>query len=806
MTCPEINSESRRLLKNFAQSARITLLTLFENVESSASSLNGEAALNSNEYALENAAYSLFMLSVFARYLLLNGFAEGGGEQDILSLIRNYENHVPPAVRGCFDYYGAELRRFSYAANTDTFAMLSENGGFACFIKDLEGIDEGLWLSNPEIIGVLHQYFHAEVKAKAINAYKGRIEKEQIAAATQLFTPAWVVKYLVENSLGKLWANINPASPTLQNCAYYIPSPDGGGEKTDIARAEMLERLLGLTFFDPCTGSGNILLYAFELFSGLYSECGFSAAEAAAKILENNLYGMDLDERMEAVCAFSLLMKAAMYDKGILSRQIRLNFTVIRDSDGLEIPDSLKAILGEELYTKAMSLISDFRFADEAGCLIKPEGFDYADFVLSLEGLSAKEGLSEADIEVIRRLIDLAKQAAALSRKHSVVATNPPYSNKPSKRLKGFLLKKYKAYAGDLFSAVMKRSFDFCEKGGCCAFLTPYVWLFIATHEQLRKDIISSKTLESLLLFEYSAFADATVPLCAFALKNESEDRQTVFIGLDAFRGGMEIQEKYLLDALKAADCPYKYIRDTRSFASLPYSSFAFWADDRLLQAFKLPKRIVDIAAPRQGLATGDNSRYVRYWHEVCFEDIGQNFGSLREFLLSGKKYMPYNKGGSFCRWYGNQDRVLRIDAPYFEELKNRGNRLPSRQLYGRECISWSKVTSGDFSMRYIPQGFAFDVAGCSIFAESDLWCLLAFSNSVVMQSLLHVMSKTLNYEVGAVKSIPYKELSGELKQQAEALAKESVAAAKEEWDRYEQSRDFVCSPLVKLAKKKRNS
>ena len=400
----------------------------------------------------------------------------------------------------------------------------------------------------------------------------------------------------------------------------------------------------------------------------------------------------------------------------------------------------------------------------------------------------------------------ICKAAAALSRKHSVVATNPPYSNKPSKRLKGFLLKKYKAYAGDLFSAVMKRSFDFCEKGGCCAFLTPYVWLFIATHEQLRKDIISSKTLESLLLFEYSAFADATVPLCAFALKNESEDRQTVFIGLDAFRGGMEIQEKYLLDALKAADCPYKYIRDTRSFASLPYSSFAFWADDRLLQAFKLPKRIVDIAAPRQGLATGDNSRYVRYWHEVCFEDIGQNFGSLREFLLSGKKYMPYNKGGSFCRWYGNQDRVLRIDAPYFEELKNRGNRLPSRQLYGRECISWSKVTSGDFSMRYIPQGFAFDVAGCSIFAESDLWCLLAFSNSVVMQSLLHVMSKTLNYEVGAVKSIPYKELSGELKQQAEALAKESVAAAKEEWDRYEQSRDFVCNPLVKLAKKKRNS
>jgi len=268
----------------------------------------------------------------------------------------------------------------------------------------------------------------------------------------------------------------------------------------------------------------------------------------------------------------------------------------------------------------------------------------------------------------------------------------------------------------------------------------------------------------------------------------------------------MDVQEKYMLSSLKEADCPYKYIRDTKTFLDLPNYSFAFWAEPPLIEAFKNHKRIVDIAAPRQGLATGDNSRYVRFWHEVSFEDIGQGFGSLNEFLKSGKKYMPYNKGGSFVRWYGNLDRVLRIDRPYFEELQNRGNRLPSRQLYGKECISWSKVTSSDFSMRYIPKGFAFDVAGCSVFADSELWCLLAFSNSSTMQALLNVLSKTLNYEVGAVKSIPYAELPAERKAEAERLAKESVAALKDEWDRYEQSRDFKCNPLVKIAKEKRNS
>lgn len=797
MTYPEVlNSEGRRLLKVFALSSRNALLKILNG--SPASLTQGEAALNSKEYAdAENTAYSVFILSVFSKYLISNGLAEleDTGES-ILTLIKGYESLVPLALRGCFSYFISEANRFD--------ADIFNNKVFGEFLKILNDLDSRYWIENPEIIGILHQYFHAEAKDRAINAYKGRIEKEQIYAATQLFTPAWVVKYLAENSLGKLWAKIKPSSPALKGFKYFVPSADEENENTVFTNEEIIEKLKSVSFLDPCAGSGNILMYTLELFVMLYTECGLSTLSACENALKHNLFGMDIDERMRAVAAFSLLAKAAVFDKEILSLPVSVNFVILKGSGGLELSSSLIEALGEDLAAKTQKLIDEFALCDEAGCLINPSGC--ADFADELSGVLISDKLSEPDKMTLNRLIALSKQAAALKRKYSVVVTNPPYSNKPSKRLKAYLLKEYKAYAGDLFSAVMKRCFEFCDKDGYCAFLTPYVWLFIANHKALRKEIINGKSLESLLLFEYSAFADATVPLCAFAIKNQNENKKSIFIGLDEFRGGMDVQEKYMLSSLKEADCPYKYIRDTKTFLDLPNYSFAFWAEPPLIEAFKNHKRIVDIAAPRQGLATGDNSRYVRFWHEVSFEDIGQGFGSLNEFLKSGKKYMPYNKGGSFVRWYGNLDRVLRIDRPYFEELQNRGNRLPSRQLYGKECISWSKVTSSDFSMRYIPKGFAFDVAGCSVFADSELWCLLAFSNSSTMQALLNVLSKTLNYEVGAVKSIPYAELPAERKAEAERLAKESVAALKDEWDRYEQSRDFKCNPLVKIAKEKRNS
>ena len=676
----------------------------------------------------------------------------------------------------------------------------------------IDTIPEEDFTKQVEIIGWLYQYYISEKKNQVININKSNIKKEDIPAATQLFTTDWVVKYMVDNSLGRYWIERNPNSSLKKHLEYYFGEAQQDEEtqrKLDEIRSKNIS-VEELTFFDPCMGSGHILVYAFDVFFEIYKELGYLERDIPELILKNNIFGLDIDDRAYQLAYFAVLMKARKYDRKILQKGIVPNVYAIQESGN--ITDSIIEFIqkhNEKIVNDVIYLKEIFESGKEFGSLIQVKNIDFNNLRTSLNEIIDKSKSTLTDINITNiisnDLMALINQAELLSKKYSAVVTNPPYMNKFEKNLKDFAKKNYKDYSKDLFSMFIYRNFDFCNEYGYNALMTPFVWMFIKNYENLRKFIINNKSISSLIQLEYSAFSEATVPICTFVLSNFDKNYAGTYLKLSEFTGGMDVQKEKVLQIIKGDEIlndKNKYIIKQFNFDKIPGSPIAYWIDDNLIACFNNTK-LESLANVKQGLATADNNRFLRYWWEVDFNNIGFSSINCEDSKNTNKKWFPYNKGGDYRKWWGNQEFVVNWENDGYEirNIIGPNGRVRSKaqntQFYFHKSLSWSKISSGKVAFRYYPNGFIFDVAGCSVFLDKkNINYIFGFLNSNICGDILDLISPTLNYEVGHVASLPI--IFDESKQnEIENLVITNINIEKEDWDENETSWNFKSHPFV---------
>ncbi len=671
-----------------------------------------------------------------------------------------------------------------------------EKDGFV--YKLVHDIAEEDWKDQVQIIGWMYQYYIAEKHNQVVNINKDTVKKEDIPAATQLFTTDWVVRYMVDNSLGRYWIERHPESNLADKLEFFVKPKNG--EITyideDVAPEEM-------SFLDDCMGSGHILVYAFDVLMEIYRERGYSDREAARAIVENNLYGLDIDDRCTQLAYFAVMMKARSYDRRFLTRGIEPHVLAIQESNGVDTFTNEKITPDKEMNQIGQYLIHIFMDAKELGSLISVEEKDYDGFLGYLDECdrNAEYDLfdSEWRADVLPLVRRLAKQAMILSKKYVSVTTNPPYLNKMEGKLKKFVIDNFKEYSGDLFSVFMYRNFDLCRKDGYMGYMTPFVWMSIQSYEKLRNYIIDNKNISTLIQFEYSAFEEATVPICSFVLQNVNQEAPILSFKLSDFKGGMEVQRLKYLEALKDHNCGWYYEANKKNFKRIQGSPItSYWATEKVYKAYESVS-LDDIAKPRHGLATSDNARFLKLWFEV---DLNKT--SLQEKCQFEKKWFPMNKGGSYRKWYGNLEWIINYENDG-KELKDFAisiykcstRTIQNTQFYFKESLTWSALTSGDFSVRWSDRGALFGSGGyCAFVAPESIKYVLALMNSKVNSVFIKIVSPTLNYEVGHIKTIPV--VFDENKREfVEKLVTENISISKSDWDAFETSWDFNRHPLI---------
>lgn len=481
--------------------------------------------------------------------------------------------------------------------------------------------EEDDWQDAVQIIGWLYQYYNDERKNEVINIYKGTVKKEDIPAATQLFTTDWVVRYMVDNSLGRYWIERHPESKLAEKLEFFVTPKNG-----EIKHIDEFIKPEDIKFLDPCMGSGHILVYAFDVLMEIYKESGYTERDAAAMIVQNNLFGLDIDDRASQLAYFAVMMKARSYDRRFLSRGIEPNVLAIKESNNRGTAVRAGLTTDAQMNTISQYLVDTFRDAKELGSIITAEPKDYDGYIAYLDGCDGQGQLTMEDADWLQNtrpmLKALARQAKVLSAKYPVVCTNPPYLNKIEGRLKTFVTENYKDYSGDLFSVFTYRNLMFCKQDGYCGYMTPFVWMFIKTYEKLREFIIRNKSIATLVQMEYSAFEEATVPICSFVLKNGKATENGLYFKLSDFKGGMEVQKQKVLEALADKNCGYFYETSQLSFRNIPGSPIAYWLSYAMIHAFNVGTALSSIASPKQGMATADNNRFVRKWYEPDFRKV----------------------------------------------------------------------------------------------------------------------------------------------------------------------------------------
>lgn len=655
-----------------------------------------------------------------------------------------------------------------------------------------------------EIIGWLYQYYNEERKNEVINIYKGTVKKEDIPAATQLFTTDWVVRYMVDNSLGRYWIERNPDSKLREKLEFFVIPKNGSIEYID-EKIDPTE----LTFLDPCMGSGHILVYAFDVFMEIYRECGYSDRDAALNIVQNNLFGLDIDDRAYQLAYFAVMMKARSYNRRVLTQGIINNLCAIQESNDIEKFSCDGLTQDSNMNNIGEYLVRIFKDAKEIGSLQSVDENDYklfSEYLLNVELDGQLDFIKSNWIQKIQpKCLLLAKQANILAKKYNVVATNPPYLGKMQGQLKKFVVENYKDYATDLFAVFMNRNFMFCKRNGYSAFMTPYVWMFIRAYDKLREFIVKCKRISSLVQMEYSAYEEATVPICSFVLKNSGPEGCGIYIKLSSFKGGMKVQEQKVKEAIQSTECDYMYVFEQNSFNDIPGMPIAYWIDKNAIDSYRNGIRLGDMAQPKTGMTTGDNNRFLRLWHEIDVGKMLKNATDSQEAIKSRKKWFPYCKGGGFRRWYGYNEYVVNWENNGFEiknNVKENGTKVASvrsENMYFKPLITWSAVTSGKFSCRNCEGGALFDSGGSSIEVHNHSLYLLALLNSCVGQYFLDITNATINYQPGDVASIPVilKDVNT-----VESIAKECLDISKQDWDLYETSWDFEKHPILKLKEK----
>ena len=709
---------------------------------------------------------------------------------------------------------------------------------------DVNAVDEeGKPVGQVEIIGWLYQYYNTEPKNETFALLKKnvKITKERIPSATQLFTPDWIVRYMVENSLGRLVISGQLAVDSGQSLVdseeeriakekelaerfgwkYYLPEAkqdvvvDSGQCLVD-SESSVNDQLITshysletIKVIDPCMGSGHILVYAFDVLMQIYTQMGYTDKDAALSILENNLYGLDIDKRAFQLAYFAVLMKARQYHKFILKKQPQCHIYAIAESNGINMKHL--AYFGAQLdelakpvaLNQMQELIATLHDAKEYGSIISVADYDWDllhQFAAEFD-ISGEMNLFDSfDIEATQqRLQELVAVGEVLAQKYEVVVTNPPYmgASNMNPKLNEFIKQKYADYKSDFFSAFIIRASEMTKQEGYCGFFTPYVWMFIQSYEKLRKYLYSKATIETLIQFEYSAFEEATVPVCTFAFKNSYINKKGCYLRLVDFRGGMEIQRQKTLEAISNHNCGFYYEQCSDNFAKIPGAPVAYWVNEKFLLCFNKSHLLRNISNPKQGLITGNVNKFVRKWFEIsCC-----NF-SIKNDCYFDSKWYPYCNGGNFRKWYGNNEDVVNwydngIEVKtFFDENGKLRSRPQNQQFYFKEGGTWTAISSASFSVRYFPKGYIFSNAGMAIFTKKSLLLILiGFLNSKLSQAYLSIYNEGLNYNQGDIAKLPIIDnLDDEM-----ILNKvnQCISLSKSDWDAFETSWDFTKHPLV---------
>jgi len=719
-------------------------------------------------------------------------------------------------VTACCNYYNRQMPfLFEKIADCTELMMpddlLSDNSILAAAREAMAAGD----CADVEVIGWLYQFYISEKKDEVFDGLKKnkKITPENIPAATQLFTPAWIVRYLVENSLGRLWMLNRPQSKLRARMEYYIPDAAQGSVENNGGHIK-INSPEDIKICDPACGSGHMLVYAFELLYDIYEEEGFDPSEIAVRILKNNLYGVEIDARAGTLASFALAMKARGKYRRYFKNPVQPNICVLENihfsKDELE--DYMNEV-GRDLFTANLeTTLKQFEESDNFGSLIRPALTNTGDIIQILHdrGVEGKLFIANTHEKVLRAL----KQADYLSPKYHVVIANPPYMGGKgmNEDLKKFLQQNYEEVKSDLFSAFIVRNTELAIPKGQLGFMSPFVWMFISSYENLRKYLIDHKTITSLIQFEYSGFEGATVPICTFTVENShSPDYKGGYIRLSDFRGS-ENQAPKTLEAIKDQNCGWFYRASSSDFKKIPGSPVAYWVSNNLRRTFSSGIALINLARPCQGMATTNNELFVRNWFEVLHSKSGFGIESQDSALRSKLKWFPYNKGGDYRKWYGNCQHLVNFEnkgkviCDYIDNTPgirvNSKGRVINRERYFKESISWSKISSGNIALRYYPIGFIFDVAGCSIFApKKDLEIYAGLLNSYVCRTILCALSPTLNFEVGHINSLPILSIiiEGSI-DRINGVVDKLINFEKLDWDSYETSWDFTGSPLLDIS------
>lgn len=670
----------------------------------------------------------------------------------------------------------------------------------------IELIPEEDWKDAVQIIGWLYQYYNSEKKDEVFaKRNSAKISKENIPAATQLFTPDWIVRYMVENSLGRLWLEGHPNDELKSQWKYYLEDAKQS-ENVQAQLDNIREKHKDLTpedllCIDPCSGSGHVLTYMFDVLVQIYETYGYTTREAVSSIVKNNLYGLDIDKRAAQLAYFSIMMKACQYDRRFLKRGIKPHIYAITESNH-KIDDEIidKFSNGDSKLKEAITTIKDELYdAKEYGSILTITPQDWDMLYARLEEVKNEATIYGEAIENLRPLIQVAQ---VLSQKYDVVVTNPPYmgSANMNAKLTKLVKKKYPDSKRDLFAVFIERCNQMVKKDSYYAMITQHSWMFLSSFEKLRNKLLEYNIINMAHLGAraFEEIGGEVVQTTTFTVrKSDIKDYNGKYCRLiDAT--SQEEKEKMFLNG---KNC---YVTDQNNFSKIPGNPIAYWVSDKLISAFVNSKKLGDIAQPKQGLATGDNNKFLRQWFEVLHSKIKLDVTTRSETLNGKFKWYPYNKGGEFRKWYGNNDYVVNWenDGREIRNFKNDKGKLRSRpqnmEFYFKKSVSWSKISAGKIAFRLKDNGFIFDVAGTSFFADEDLMYYMAgFCNSNVGLEVAKTLSPTMNYEVGHIASFPIITDKDYVSKVTDIVLK-AKDLSKQDWDAYETSWDFKHHPLIR--------
>lgn len=721
----------------------------------------------------------------------------------------NLLHEVLPGLFEETEDYTEMLLNISFTNEDDVIRMLVDGIDEKDF--NITSVDEdGKVAGQVEIIGWLYQYYNTEPKNKAF-AKKTKITKEEVPAVTQLFTPDWIVRYMVENSLGRMWVEGHPDDELKNKWKYYLDE----AEQEESVQLELNKikaeyatlKPEDIKLIDPCMGSGHILVYAFDVFMQIYENAGWSQRDAAQSIIQNNIYGLDIDDRAAQLSYFAVLMKARQYDRRILTRGIEPNVYAVQESNGINrgqlkyfgtgLTDTEKNVAVSQME----GLLNTLNDAKEYGSLLNVEDYDWGLLEKFVENTDTESQISfdtyglDETAEQLKRLIRIGK---VMAQKYEVVATNPPYMsvNNAGKKVSDYVKEYYSNEKTDLYAAFITKCRNMLKNCGFQAMITQHGWMFLGTFENMRKGFLHYDIINMVHLGAraFEEIGGEVVQTTSFVIRKTSNSSYKGIYARLVNAMTQKAKEEMFLNGES------RYVSSICNYENIPGSPIAYWISDSFIKAFE-GKLLGDYAYTKQGFATGNNELFLRLWTEVASSSAA--IGNKLNYIDDSFKWYPCNKGGSYRKWYGNNSYLAnwQFDGKAMKEYE--GSVIRNPQFYFKEGITWSSLAN-QLSLRYTPRGYVFESKGSMCFSKGEisLWYILGLLNCKITSMALGILSPTLDFHEGPMAKVPVVNSGNE--GEIIGLVKDNVRISKNEWDSYEISWDFKRHPLISVISQNR--